>query len=41
MYAGGADGDEKQAMPIGSNVVNLFLQSVGVVLSDINDVIFK
>ena len=40
MYAGG-EGGEKNAAPIGSNVVNLFLQSVGVVISDIQDVIFK
>ena len=40
MYAGG-EGADKIAAPIGSNVVNLFLQSVGVVISDIQDVIFK
>ena len=40
MYAGG-EGADKNAAPIGSNVVNLFLQSVGVVISDIQDVIFK
>ncbi len=43
MYGGGEEGDKDEEKPaqLGSNVLNLFLQSVGVVLSDIQDVIFK
>ena len=36
----GDDGDKK-ATPFGMNVINLFLQSVGVVLTDVQDVVFK
>jgi vacuolar protein sorting-associated protein 13A/C len=39
MYGG--SGESGQPTQIHSNVLNLFLQSVGVVLSDIQDVIFK
>lgn len=42
MYDGGEEGEENaKPAQIGSNVLGLFLQSVGVVLSDIQDVIFK
>ena len=44
MYAGaekGEKGEDKKPAQMGSNVINLFLQSVGVVLSDIQDVVFK
>ncbi|ELU14385.1 hypothetical protein CAPTEDRAFT_224867 [Capitella teleta] len=39
----GSSGDEEQKKPtqLKSNVLNLFLQSVGIVLTDIQDVIFK
>ena len=38
MYSGG---EEKKPTKLHSNVINLFLQSVGVVLSDVQDVVFK
>ena len=41
MYAGAEKSDDKKPVQLSSNVLNLFLQSVGVVLSDIQDVIFK
>ncbi|XP_064645587.1 intermembrane lipid transfer protein VPS13C-like isoform X5 [Lineus longissimus] len=37
----GDSGGDRQAVPIGMNVINLFLQSVGVVLTDVQDVVFK
>lgn len=39
----GSSGDEGQGKPaqLKSNVLNLFLQSVGIVLTDIQDVVFK
>ena len=41
MYSGGDDEEEGKQMQLGSSVAGLFLQSVGVMLTDIQDVIFK
>ena len=42
MYGGsGLDDGENKPAQIHSNVLNLFLQSVGIVLTDIQDVVFK
>ena len=38
LQGGGGDG---KGMQIQSNIINVFLQSVGVVLTDIQDVVFK
>ncbi|KAH3865910.1 hypothetical protein DPMN_028957 [Dreissena polymorpha] len=38
LQGGGGDGKPTQ---FSSNVINVFLQSVGVVLTDIQDVVFK
>ena len=38
MYSGG---EEKKPQPVQNNIVGLFLQSVGIVLTDVSDVIFK
>ena len=38
---GSSGEDGKKGAPVGSNVINLFLQSVGIVLTDVQDVVFK
>ena len=41
LYGSSGDEDKKKPTQLHSNALNLFLQSVGIVLTDIQDVVFK
>ena len=41
LYGSSGDEGNKKPTQLHSNVLNLFLQSVGIVLTDIQDVVFK